>query len=576
MPITRGQWGVVAIWLAGMFLIAGLGPRQSPGVVLISIVSGGNKEEWLHQAARTFNNASARQEQLQLNGKSIVVEVLQEVVDGRQSSGYRSGTAFTDIVDEKIKPTIFSPGEESWTLRLQQEWQAKHGKPVASELGPTLVRTPLVIATWQSSAEALGCWPTPQPDCSWERLRRLAISPEGWGLLGRPEWGKLKLGYAYVGEANTGTHGMAVMCMVGAGKVAGLVTTDVGMSTPCGEFMAEIERSKVHSGLRSDWMIEQMTAGGPSYLDALVTYERDVILANQRFRQTDRDPLVAGYPQDGTILLGHPYTILDGTPWVSRQQAEAALVFRSFLLSEKQQQLALAGGFRPGEQSIPLGLPIDPVLGVNPGSRLITVDLPSSEVMARIVEVWHQVKKRAVVTIVFDKSSTMAGAKLEAAKQGAQAFVRRMECEDRLLWLAFDHMVYPSMEGFRCNIGAELTERISGTPAGGGNALYDAILSGYEQLEANRAINGDSLRYGMVVLSDAQDSHSRTSLSDLIARLRHAQADPTGIQIHTIAIGNDADKAVLWSIANAAHGRFWEAQTARDMVAVYNHIATYY
>src|SRR5688572_11442350 len=98
MPITRGQWGVVAIWLAGMFLIAGLGPRQSPGVVLISIVSGGNKEEWLHQAARTFNNASARQEQLQLNGKSIVVEVLQEVVDGRQSSGYRSGTAFTDIV----------------------------------------------------------------------------------------------------------------------------------------------------------------------------------------------------------------------------------------------------------------------------------------------------------------------------------------------------------------------------------------------------------------------------------------------------------------------------------------------
>lgn len=48
------------------------------------------------------------------------------------------------------------------------------------------------------------------------------------------------------------------------------------------------------------------------------------------------------------------------------------------------------------------------------------------------------------------------------------------------------------------------------------------------------------------------------------------------MQIHTVAIGNDADQTVLKQIANSGHGRYWEGQTQADMVKVYKEIATYY
>jgi len=54
------------------------------------------------------------------------------------------------------------------------------------------------------------------------------------------------------------------------------------------------------------------------------------------------------------------------------------------------------------------------------------------------------------------------------------------------------------------------------------------------------------------------------------------ESDPTGVQIHTIAIGKDADERTLKRIANAAHGSYWKGQTVDDMISVYRAIATYY
>jgi len=118
--------------------------------------------------------------------------------------------------------------------------------------------------------------------------------------------------------------------------------------------------------------------------------------------------------------------------------------------------------------------------------------------------------------------------------------------------------------------------RIGGTPAGGGTALYDAVLDAYGQLTDLRAREGDSLRYGIVVLSDGMDQNSVASLSQLESALAPSEADPTGIQIHTIAIGEDADQAVLKKIAGAAHGRFWLTDDERDVVNVYRDIAAYF
>jgi uncharacterized protein YegL len=324
------------------------------------------------------------------------------------------------------------------------------------------------------------------------------------------------------------------------------------------------------------WLLDQMTEGGPEYLDAVVTYESNVIARNKAAGDTMREPMVSVYPQDGTIVVGHPFAVLDGAPWVTDEQVKAADVFRDYLMSADQQAKVLELGLRPADESVPLGTPIEPGNGANPAANLVPVEVPDTLVIDRIGEVWHQVRKHAAIAVVFDKSGSMEGSKITFAVKGAQEFVNRMEPADTLYWIPFDDVVYPAVSGRKSEVGEDLVSRIGGTPAGGGTALYDAVLDAYRQLTELRATEGDSLRYGIVVLSDGMDQNSVQSLSQLEAALAPSEADPTGIQIHTIAIGEDADQTVLKKISNAAHGRFWLTDDERDVVNVYRDIAAYF
>lgn len=570
--------GVVAVHKPGSSPSAGPQAVQAAApvnAIRISIANAATKQMWMHQAVREFNNRSPSDKALQVNGRSIFVEDIQEVVDGKKSD-YRSGTMVADTVSGRIKPTVLSPGDESWISVLRREWQALHGKAVTTGEAPVLVRTPLVMAMWQSRARALECWPGAGPKCTWERIRALSTSADGWKLYGQPAWHKLKLGYGYAGESNSGTLSMVLMCMIGAQKATGLTVDDVKPENGCGNMIAAIEKSKVHSGNRSGWLLNKLRDGGPEYVDAIITNEAEVIAFNRDHGPRLREPLVAVYPQDGTLLFNHPYTILDGAPWVTSDQVEAAKVFRSYLLSAPLQEAVRSMGLRPADLATKLGAPFEAANGVNPEARLAALDLPDSMVIDRVIEVWHKVRKHAVIVLVFDKSGSMAGNKISAAVAGAREFVTRMDLDDRLMWLPFDNKVYPGALGRKSELGEKLLSDISSTTAGGGTTLYDTVLRALDTLEKERVRLGDSVRYGIVVLSDGQDTNSQMSLTQLQARLRPSESDPTGVQIHTIAIGADADEGVLRKIAGSAHGRFWKGQTKDDMVRVYQNIATYY
>jgi Ca-activated chloride channel family protein len=274
--------------------------------------------------------------------------------------------------------------------------------------------------------------------------------------------------------------------------------------------------------------------------------------------------------------VGHPFAILDGADWVSPEQVEAARVFKKFLLSDERQRALMNNGLRPADPRATLTSPIDRANGANPEANLVAVSVPDVLVVDRITEVWHRVKKHAAIALVFDKSGSMSGAKITAATKGAQEFVRRMDRDDQIIWMPFDSTVYAPVKGNGSDVGEELAQGIGSTIASGGTALYDAVLRAHEQLESLRKNDPIGTRYGIVVLSDGQDTNSKASLSLVESRLSPQEGDPTGIQIHTIAIGSDADEPVLKKIANAAHGRYWKGQTAQDMVVVYKTIATYY
>jgi Ca-activated chloride channel family protein len=442
---------VAVVAIVAVVVIRTLNPSPPPGqtsqaplprgAITISIASSNTKEDWLREAIRAFNDASKTNQDLHVNGKPVVVEVLKEVSDGR-SKDYRSGPMVADTVAQKIKPTILSPGEESWILKFTQDWQIAHNTTPMRGEAPVLVRTPLVLAMWMSRAKALGCWPTLASDCTWERIGALAASAEGWKLLGHPEWGKFKFGYGYFGESSSGTLGVIAMCMAGVKKTKALELADIQVDNGCGTVIAGVESAKVHSGKDSGWLLRRMLTGGPEYLDAVIAYESNVILTNQKHAQELREPLVAVYPQDGTVLVGHPFAILDGAPWVSADHVQAAKLFETFLLSSAQQQAVLTLGFRPADSTVLLAPPIEQSLGANPQATLMTLEVPETLVIERIGEVWRRVKKKAIIAMPFDKSGSMSSeGKIGAAIKGAQEFVRSMDLGDQLLWLPFDATV---------------------------------------------------------------------------------------------------------------------------------------
>ena len=407
-------WRKPAFWLLG-FPVALIGVilfvvlPTDPDPIEITMASSSTKKEWVNQAVKAFNEDSETNRQLQVDGRPIHVEVLLEEGEPGVFDHYRSGSMVSDIFDHKIEPTIASPAEQSWIRKLRAEWRgSKAEKALSLKLGqdlsdaviitgeaPGLLRTPLVIAMWQSRAEALGCWPMSGPDCTWARLRNLTASPDGWGMLGHSEWGKLKFGYGYVGRSNSATFTQALSCMSGLQIISGLTLEEVSAENGCGEAMHALtvsETALIRIHQRSDRVLRDMRDRGSEYLDAGTNYEKKVIEVMQESRPLLPEPIVAVYPQDGTIAPTHPIAILDGAPWVTSVQEDAAAVFLQFLLSDQQQSRLVSHGLRPTDPTKPLGPPIDRLHGVDPEANLVLVEVPGTQAIGAIVELWTRMR----------------------------------------------------------------------------------------------------------------------------------------------------------------------------------------
>lgn len=291
--------------------VATVASNPAQGEIKISIASSITKREWLDESVKLFNATSKSDGKFRVNGKPVEVVVLLEEDPLRgPPRHYRSPTQAKDTLAGKIMPTILSPADQAWVVWLNKEWRAGHGgRDITSGKPQSVAPTPIIIAMWKSRAEALACWPHAGSNCTWERLRALAASPDGRGMAGYPDWGQLKFGYACVGESDVGTQTAVLLCMTGLKKAAGLVVEDIGVTNQCGQAIADVEKAKVRSGTSSPWLLEGMVKSG---LDAVTTYKKEVIAFNRARGPSLREPLVAAYPQDGTVVAGHPFAIMDG------------------------------------------------------------------------------------------------------------------------------------------------------------------------------------------------------------------------------------------------------------------------
>jgi Ca-activated chloride channel family protein len=529
---------------------AGANTEPAPaGSIEISFVTSNTKEDWVDAATEKFNAAQIKTG----SGKPVFVRVTHVTSGGSQQ----------DILNGKIQPTVWSPGDQSWVDGANQVWRDRTGRPLVSEVCKPSVYAPIGFNMWRPMAEALG-WP--DKAISWDTIVELAADPDGWAAYGHPEWGQFKFGHTHPDYSNVGLLIMTALAYDALDQTDGL-TPELVKSTTVVEAFQKVEFHTYHYGVQTRDLIALMARRGPSYLHATTASEAEVLKANAERAGELRFPLAFIFPAEGTFWTEQPYCILDAE-WVTAEQREAAKLYEDFLLSRDQQNLAIDNYLRPVDASIPLRAPLALESGTDPRVTLESVPAlasPSGEAAAAVKDVFHLTKKKATVVLVLDVSGSMEGDKIANAVESTASFIQRLEKDDEVYVLTFNDVVSEMQPAGRAgDVAEELGDRVRGLYADSGTALFDAVCAATErinQLRAENEANGEKRLYGVVVLSDGQDTASSRTENDMFGCLPSGE-DVEGIKVFTIAYGDDADKDILLRVANRTNGKTFAGDPA--------------
>ena len=518
------------------------------GSVLVTLASSNTKRNWLDQVTAEFNAAGMTTS----SGSPIVVDV----------SHVTSGGSMNAILDGSLQPTAWSPGDQSWVAQANETWRQRHNKPITSETCAPTIYAPLGFAMWRPMAETLG-WP--DEPIGWDTIVELAADPNGWASYGRPEWGQFRFGHTHPGYANSGLLSMTAFVYGVTGQTTDLTAADIYMPQ-VEEAMRALEEVTAKYGRQAPALLELMAQQGPGYLHAAAVPEADTVRFNVERGDELTFPLAFIFPSGGTIWADHPYCILDNAAWVSEEEAEAAAVFRDYLLAREQQALAIDNYLRPLDSSIPLHAPLSLENGTDPTVSPDTVPplpSPSAEISAAVIDLFNITKRKATVIVVLDVSGSMEGDRIKTARTATNEFFGRLDPNDKVGLIIFNDDVTTLQEPARVgDVVEQLTQRVSGLVADGNTDLYGAVCFAAKQMAKQQQADieaGESRLYGIILLSDGEDTVGSITENQMFATCLPANAEADGVKIFPIAFGDAADQDVLLRMAQVTGGRMFSA-----------------
>ena len=168
------------------------------------------------------------------------------------------------------------------------------------------------------------------------------------------------------------------------------------------------------------------------------------------------------------------------------------------------------------------------------------------------------------LAIVLDRSGSMAGEKLAAAKEAARSLVQRLWPDDVVSVVAYDDEVLVVSEPATGENQADLTGRIGAIGAGGMTNLSGGWLKGREfvaQGKREGAVNR------VMILTDGLANRGVTDPNKLTGMCRSATAD--GITTTTIGFGAGYDERLLTVMAEAGGGASYYIEHADQATDVF-------
>ena len=168
------------------------------------------------------------------------------------------------------------------------------------------------------------------------------------------------------------------------------------------------------------------------------------------------------------------------------------------------------------------------------------------------------------LSIVLDRSGSMMGEKLEAAKEAARSLVQRLWPEDVVSVVTYDNEVQVVAQPETGEHQADLPNRISGIRAGGATNLSGGWLKGREFVAAGQRA-GEVNR--VLLLTDGLANAGITEPETLTGLCQSAAE--VGITTTTIGFGAGYDEILLTAMARAGGGNDYYIEHADQAPGVF-------
>jgi Ca-activated chloride channel family protein len=168
------------------------------------------------------------------------------------------------------------------------------------------------------------------------------------------------------------------------------------------------------------------------------------------------------------------------------------------------------------------------------------------------------------LSVVLDRSGSMAGDKLAAARDAAAMLVQRLHPDDTVSVVAYDDDVTTVAEPATGAAQASLTSQIRSIRPGGSTNLSGGWLRGRELVARGKRDGGVNR---VVLLTDGLANAGITSPEQLLGLCRTACG--SGITTTTIGFGADYDEKLLRGMADAGGANTWYIERADQAAGVF-------
>ena len=559
---------------------------------VIDVAVSSEKIALLQDLAATFNSS----DDAELDDGCVFVRPYSKASGGAATA---LSQGWPDEDAEGPRPEAWSPASSAWGAIVNQRLADAGESAIVPPSDPFML-TPLVIAMPKPMADALGY---PDSPVGFADILALARDPEGWGKFGHPEWGPFRLGKTNPNFSTSGLSALIAQYYAAVGKTKDLSLEDLAKPDVV-DFAKGIESTVVHYGDITPTFLNNLyrnDARGASltYVSAVAVEEVSVINYNAgnpdgvvsagEEPRPPRVPLVAIYPEEGTLFSDNPFIILDAD-WVTASQQEGAKRFGDYIQRPENQQRVLDFGFRPGNPSVAVGTPIVAANHVDPSQPRTTLEVPDPEVMIGVLDRWAEQRKPAKVMLLVDVSGSMgepagdgAQTKLDLAKDAAIDALDQFKSEDDVALRIFstdisataptDYVDLVPFGPISANREA-LATKIRALEPTQGTPLYTAAGDSYALMQREYA--SDRIN-AIVLLSDGKNEDPRNDdigrLLDALGAANEGQSTRP-IRLFPIAYGGDADLATLRQLAEATNAAVYDASDPKSIAKVFTAVVS--